>query len=403
MRTAYRCRAYPDAEHEQVLTRTFGCVRVVWNRTLAERHRLYLAEGKSLSYAASDAALTAMKKDPDLAFLSEVSSVPLQQALRHQHKAFSAFFDKRARYPRFKSRRSRQSAHYTRSAFSMRGCELRLAKTSAPLRFVWSWPDVDVTSLNPTMVVVSREPDGRWYVTFAIDADAPKPLEPAGHAVGVDLGVKDFAVTSDEERIANPRHLERKARNLARYQRRLARCRKSSANRAKAKAKVARANRKVRDARRDFLHRASTRLVRDSDVIVIEDLVVKNMVRNHKLAKAISDCGWGEFRRQLAYKCERAGRDLIVINRWYPSSKTCSACGHLLAELSLSTRHWTCPSCGSRHDRDVNAAKNILAAGQAVTACGAGVRHSGTSRVRSAVKQEPQPATAGIPVFQGGE
>jgi len=126
-------------------------------------------------------------------------------------------------------------------------------------------------------------------------------------------------------------------------------------------------------------------------------------VRNRKLAKAISDCGWGEFRRQLALKCERAGRDLIVINRWYPSSKTCSACGHLLAELSLSTRHWTCPSCGSRHDRDINAAKNILAAGQAVTACGAGVRHSGTSRVRPAVKQEPQLVTAGIPVLQGGE
>jgi putative transposase len=138
-------------------------------------------------------------------------------------------------------------------------------------------------------------------------------------------------------------------------------------------------------------------------VIVVEDLVVKNMVRNRKLAKAISDCGWGEFRRQLARKCERAGRDLIVINRWYPSSKTCSACGHLLAELSLSTRHWTCPSCGSRHNRDINAAKNILAAGQAVTACGAGIRHSGTSRVRSAVKQEPQSATAGIPVLQGGE
>ena len=403
VRMAYRCRAYPDAEHQQVLTRTFGCVRVVWNRTLAERHRLYHAEGKSLSYAASDAALTAMKKDPDLAFLSEVSSVPLQQALRHQHKAFSAFFDKRVRYPRFKSRRSRQSAHYTRSAFSMRGGELRLAKTSVPLRFIWSWPDLDVASLNPTMVVVSREPDGRWYVTFAIDADAPEPLEPAGHAVGVDLGVKDFAVTSDGGRIANPRHLERKARNLARYQRRLARCRKGSANRAKARAKVARANRKVRDARRDFLHRAGTRLVRDNDMIVIEDLAVKNMVRNRKLARAISDCGWDEFRRQLGHKCERAGRRLIVINRWYPSSKTCSACGHLLAELSLSTRHWTCPSCGSWHDRDINAAKNILAAGQAVTACGAGVRHSGTSRVRPAVKQEPQPATAGISVLQGGE
>jgi putative transposase len=144
-------------------------------------------------------------------------------------------------------------------------------------------------------------------------------------------------------------------------------------------------------------------LVRGNDVIVIEDLAVKNMVRNRRLARAISDCGWGEFRRPLEYTCERAGRELVVLGRSYPSSKTCSACGHLLAELSLSTRHWACPSCGTRHDRDVNAAKNILAAGQAVTACGAGVRHSGSSRVRLAVKQEAQPATAGIPVLQGEE
>jgi putative transposase len=332
-----------------------------------------------------------------------VSSVPLQQALRHQHAAFGAFFAKRARYPRFKSRHARQCAHYTRSAFTMRGGVLRLAKTNGPLRFVWSWPEVDITALNPTMVVVSRDPDGRSYVTFAIDTQLPEPLPATGRAVGVDLGVKDFAVTSGGEKIANPRHLERKARNLARYQRRLARCQKGSANRTKAKAKVARAHRKVRDARGDFLHHVSTRLVRGNDVIVIEDLAVTNMIRNRHLARVISDCGWGEFRRQLEYKCQRYGRQLVVIDRWYPSSKTCSACGHLLATLSLGTRHWTCPSCGARHDRDVNAAKNILAAGQAVTACGADVRHSGTSRVQSAVKQEPRPVTAGIPVPQGGE
>jgi putative transposase len=325
VRTAYRCRAYPDQTQQAVLNRTFGCVRVVWNRSLAERYRRYHAEGTSLSYAASGAALTAMKKDPDLAFLN-VSSVPLQQALRHQHQAFSAFF-----------------------------------------------------------------------------AEPPEPWPETGRAVGVDLGVQDFAVTSEGEKIANPRHLERKARNLARYQRRLARCQNGSANRAKARAKVARAHRKVRNARRDFLHRASTRLVRGNDIVVIEDLAVKNMVRNRHLARVISDCGWAEFRRQLEYKCAWYRRQLVVIDRWYPSSKICSACGHLLAELSLSIRTWQCPSCGTRHDRDINAAKNILAAGQAVTACGADVRHSGTSRVQSAVKQEPQPVTAGIPIPQGGE
>ena len=272
VRTAYRCRAYPDQSQQQVLNRTFGCVRVVWNQTLAARHARWQAERASTSYAQTDAALTLMKKDPGLAFLSEVSSVPLQQVLRHQHQAFTAFFGKRARYPRFKSRRGRQSAHYTRSAFTMRAGELRLAKTAGSLRFTWSWPDVDVAALDPTMVVVSRDPDGRWYVTFAVDTHAPEPLEPAGHAVGVDLGVTDLVVTSDGEKIANPRHLARKARHLARYQRRLARCRKGSANRAKAAAKVARAHRKVRDARRDYLHRTSTRLVHENDVIVIEDL-----------------------------------------------------------------------------------------------------------------------------------
>ena len=386
-----------------MLNRTFGCVRVVWNRTLAARHARWQADRTSTSYVQTDAALTLMKKDPGLAFLSEVSCVPLQQVLRHQHQAFTAFFARRARYPRFKSRRGRQCAHYTRSAFTLRGGDLRLAKTPGPLRFTWSWAEVDVAALDPTMVVISREPDGRWYVTFAVDTCAPEPVAPAGHSVGVDLGVTDLAVTSDGEKIANPRHLARKARNLARYQRRLARCRKGSANRAKAAAKVARAHRKVRDARRDHLHRASTRLVRSADLIVIEDLNVSGMVRNRRLARAISDCGWGEFRRQLAYKCKRYGRDLVVIDRWYPSSKTCSACGHLLAGLSLGTRQWTCPSCSARHDRDLNAATNILAAGQAVTACGAGIRHPGTSRMRPAVKQEPRPATAGIPVRQGGE
>jgi putative transposase len=388
---------------QQVLARTFGCVRVVWNRTLATRHARYAAEHKSTSYAQTDRALTAMKHDAGLAFLNEVSSVPLQQALRHQHAAFQAFFGRRARYPRFKSRHSRQSAHYTRSAFTMRGGILRLAKMDGPLEFVWSWPDVDLATLDPTMVIVSREPDGRWYVTFAVDDSFPQSLPETAHAVGVDLGVKDFAVTSDGERITDPHHLERKARNLARYQRRLARCQRGSANRAKAKAKVACAHRKVRNARRDFLHRTSTHLVRENGMIVIEDLAVSNMVRNRHLARVISDCGWGEFRCQLEYKCERYRRQLVVIDRWYPSSKTCSACGNLLAELSLKTRTWQCPSCGTRHDRDVNAARNILAAGQAVTACGADVRHSGTSRVQSAVKQERPPVTAGIPVLQGGE
>ncbi|WP_112261832.1 RNA-guided endonuclease InsQ/TnpB family protein [Lentzea terrae] len=350
MRTAYRCRAYPTPEQAEVLNRTFGCVRLVWNKTLSERNHRYRIAGARTSYRKTDAALTEWKRSEELAFLSEVSCVPLQQTLRHQHAAFQNFLSGRSHYRRFKSRTGRQSAHYTRSAFRMRNGTVTLAKTDAPLRFTWSFGDIAAATLDPTMVIVSREPDGRWYVTFAVDVDTPAPVAPARHAVGVDLGLTDFLVTSDEVRVANPRHLTRKARNLARYQRRLARCRPGSNNRRKAKVKVAGAHRKARNARQDFLHRTSATLVRAADV--------------------------------------------IVIDRWYPSSKTCSTCGHLLAELQLSTRHWTCPGCRTRHDRDLNAAKNILAAGRAVArgdsgdACGADVRRQGPSLPQSAVKQE---------------
>jgi putative transposase len=398
VRTAYKCRAYPDPEQASVLNRTFGCVRVVWNPTLAWRQARYRAEQAETNYGQASAYLTAMKATEELGWLNEVSSVPLQQAIRHQQAAFASFFAGRARYPRYRSRTGRQCAEYTRSGFRYRDGQLLLAKTSTPLAFAWSWPDIDPASLAPSTVTVSRDPCGRWYASFAVEVPEPAPLPAAGAVVGVDLGIKDFAVTSDGKKIRSPRSLARRERSLARYQRRLARCQKGSANRAKARAKVARAHRKVRASRADFLHRTSARLVRDYDAIVIEDLAVKNMVRNRSLAKAISDSGWGTFRRMLEYKAARAGRQLIVTGRFYPSSKTCSACGHLLAELPLSTRAWHCPSCGTRHDRDVNAAKNILAAGLAVSACGADVRHPGLPRVRSAVKQEPRPARAGIPV-----
>jgi putative transposase len=329
--------------------------------------------------------------------------VPLQQALRHQHTAFQAFFAKRARYPRLKSRNGRQSATYTRSAFRMKAGRLWLAKASEPLPLVWTWPDVDLATLDPTSVTVSRDPAGRWFVTFQADVPDLTPQSPGLPAIGVDLGLKDFAVLSSGVRIAHPKHIERHQRRLKRYQRRLARCQKGSANRAKAKRKVSRQHARVADARRDFLHKASTDLVQRFSVIAIEDLNVSGMVRNRSLARAISCTGWAEFRRQLQYKAERYGRTVAVVNRWYPSSKTCSACGHLLVSLSLGTRQWACPGCGTLHDRDINAAKNILsAAGLAADACGPDVRHGGATPVQSAVKQETRPARAGISRLHAG-
>jgi putative transposase len=193
-----------------------------------------------------------MKATEELTWLNEVSCVPLQQAIRHQQAACAAFFAKRARYPRFKSRNGRQCAEYTRSGFRWRDGRLYLAKMGTPLAFTWSWPGIDPAAIDPTTVTVSRDPCGRWYVAFAVDLPEPGQLPATGRAVGLDLGVKVFAATSDEQRIPNPRHLERRAKNLARYQRRMARCQSGSANRAKAKAKAARAHRKVRAARTDF-------------------------------------------------------------------------------------------------------------------------------------------------------
>ncbi|WP_017609233.1 RNA-guided endonuclease InsQ/TnpB family protein [Nocardiopsis xinjiangensis] len=430
-RTAYKCRAYPDPEQAAQLGRTFGCVRLVWNKTLSARQDAYRQRGEKTSYKATDAALTGWKRGQDLAFLSEVSSVPLQQTLRHQHTAFANFFAGRAKYPRFKSRNGRQSAHYTRSAFRIRGGGLVLAKQTRPLPVAWSWPETDPAALNPTTVTVSREADGRWYVTFAVETEDPEPAPEAGSEVGIDLGVKDFATLSTGEKIANPRHLHRKAHRLQRYQRMMARKQRGSHNRRKAKRKVAAAHRKVRHARQDFLHKATARLVREHDVIAIEDLNIRgmtasargtmeepgrNVAQKRGLNRSVLDAGLGEFRRQLEYKAARAGRTVAVVDRWFASSKTCSECGYVLAELSLGTRFWTCPSCRTRHDRDVNAAKNILAAGRAAAreeisgeagpplcdtggahtvGAGADIRRHGFVLPRSAVKQETGLVRAG--------
>ena len=276
---------------------------------------------------------------------------------------------------------------------------------SGPLQFVWSWPDADVTVLDPAMVIVCREPDGRWYVTFTVDTARPRSRCPRPAVrVGVDLGVTDFAVTSDGERIANPRHLARRAQNLARYQRRMARCQKGSATRPGPRRRSPAPTARSATPARDFLHRASTALVRRNDVIVIEDLErLRTWSRTGTWPAPSRTAGGASSAASSSTSASGTGETWSCIDRWYPSSKTCSACGHLLAELSLSIRHWRCPSCGTRHDRDINAAKNILAAGLAVSACGGDVRHSGSSRVRSPVKQEPRPARAGIPVPQGGE
>ncbi|KPI00206.1 transposase, IS605 OrfB family [Actinobacteria bacterium OK006] len=331
--------------------------------------------------------LTAWKKTEELAFLNEVSSVPLQQALRHLQGAFANFFSKRAKYPRFKSKRkSRASAEYTSSAFTFRDGRLKLAKMAGLLDIVWSRPLPEGSV--PTTVTVSRDAAGRWFVSMLCDDPTVKPLAATDAAVGIDVGLDHLLALSTGEKIANPRHERRDRARLATAQRNCARKEKGSANREKARRKVARIHARITDRRRDGLHKLTTRLVRENQTLVIEDLAVRNMVRNRRLARAISDAAWAEFRGLLEYKAAWYGRDVVVVDRFFPSSKLCSHCGALQDRMPLNVRTWTC-DCGTVHDRDVNAAKNLLAAGLAVSVCGAGVRpQRRTPGGQSATKQK---------------
>lgn len=396
VKRAFKYRFYPTEEQAAELLRTFGCVRLVYNKALAERTRAWYCEQRRISYAQSSAALTRWKKTEDLAFLAEVSSVPLQQALRHLQAAFAHFFAKRARYPRFKSKKkSRASAEYTRSGFTWRDGRLRLAKMTDPLDIRWSRPLPE--GARPSTVTVSRDAAGRWFVALLCeDTIAAAPATDA--AVGVDAGITSLVTLSTGEKVTNPRHERRDRVRLARAQREHARKQKGSANREKARRKVAKVHARITDRRKDFLHKLTTRLVRENQTVVIEDLTVRNLLKNGRLARAVSDAAWTELRSMLEYKCAWYGRELVVIDRWFPGSKLCSACGTVAAKLPLNVRTWRC-GCGARHDRDVNAAINIRAAGLAASACGDGVRpQRESSRTRrSSAKQETQRATAGIP------
>ncbi len=368
---AYRYRCYPTPDQEATLAHTFGCTRYVYNWALRLRTDAYYQRHERLGYVDLSAALTILKQQPDTGWLAEVSSVPLQQALRHLDRAFRNLFDGRAKYPTFKMKRGRQAATYASSAFrwDAETRALTLAKLDAPLDIHWS-PSFTGT---PTTATISRDTAGRYFVSFLVEEEIGV-LPTIDATVGVDVGLSDVAALSTGEKISNPRHLKRSERRLKRAQRDLARKREGSKNWEKARRRVARIHAKIADQRRDGLHKLTTRLIRENQVICVESLAVKDMVRNHTLAKAISDAGWGELVRQLEYKAAWYGRTLVTIDRWYPSSKRCHACGHVLDALPLEVRQWRCPECGVRHDRDVNAAKNIAAVGHTVLASGESVR-----------------------------
>ena len=366
---AYKYRFYPTAEQKEQLAQTFGCCRFVYNWGLSMRKTAYKEQGEKLSYYSLAAMLPALKQE--YPWLAEVSSVPLQQALRHLDRAFVNFFEGRAQYPTFKKKGHEQSATYAANAFTWDGEHLTLAKMDDPLNIRFHRPLPDGS--KPSSVTISKDSAHRYFVSFLIEEDIT-PLPVTAKIVGLDVGIKSMVVTSDGYTYDNPKFFAKAEKKLAKAQRRLARKKVGSKNRSKARLKVARIHTRIADRRRDYQHKLSTQIVHENQVICFETLSVKNMVKNHSLAKAISDVGWGEFVRQLEYKAHWYGRSLVKIDRFYPSSKTCSACGHVLESLTLDVREWICPECGVCHDRDINAAKNILTEGLSVAACGGSVR-----------------------------
>jgi len=396
MKRAYRYRFYPTPEQAQHLAQTFGCVRFVYNWALHQRKRAYFDQGVKLSTKDLSAASTALKKEEGTAWLKQVSSVPLQQALRHLDSAYTNFFEGRAAYPTFKKKHHEQSATYTDNAFTLKGDKLTLAKQHDPLRIVWSRPLPD--GAKPSSVTVSKDRSGRYFVSLVVEEDM-HPLPAVDQQVGLDVGLKSMVVLSTGEPIDNPKYYAQDEQKLAKAQRTQAKKQKGSRNREKARQKVARIHARIADKRRDYQHKLSTRIIRENQTVCVESLAVKQMLKNHCLAKAISDVGWGEFTRQLEYKARWYGRTLIKIDRFYPSSKTCSACGHILEALTLDVREWTCPKCGVCHDRDINAACNILAVGLTASVCGGRVRPVDSKEVQATpVETETSLVRVGNPV-----
>ena len=384
MQLRYTFRLYPAPGQCQALARAFGCARVAYNDTIAARREAWGDGQRRLSDAEVSKRLTESKKTPERAWLAEVSSVVLQQAIAEANSAhrnwLASLSGKRKGptlgAPRFRSRRdNRQAIRFTKNArFAITtGGKLRLPKIGDVL-VTWSR---DLPA-DPSSVTVILDAAGRYHASFVVQVDDAL-LPPVETEAGIDLGLASFAVCSNGRVIDNPRFLRNAEKRLKRAQQALSRKEKGSNNRKKAVRTVARAHAKVADARKDFLHKTSTTIIRENQAVYVEDLCVKGLART-KLAKSVHDAGWGLFLRLLQEKAARYGRTFAKVDRWFPSSQVCSACGIKDGPKPLSVREWTCPHCGTRHDRDLNAARNILlegrrtAAGRAASACGEDVR-----------------------------
>lgn len=364
MLTAARIRIYPTAKQEEALAKAFGCARWLWNNSLAETQKVYKETGKGLGQFALNARLPTLKKEYE--WLAETHSQVLQSVSLNMSRAFVNFFERRTKYPNFKSKHGKQSIQYPQGVKIVGGCKIFLPKIGHVKAVVHR----EIVGKIKT-VTVSRNQSGHYYASVLTETDAAMPAASFdGKIIGIDVGLTHLAVTSDGSKFDNPRHLERAAKNLKRKQQKLSRKVKGSNTRNKARILVAKAHEHTANARKDWLHKLSRRLVDENQVIAVEDLHVKGMMKNHCLANAIGDVGWGMFTGFLEYKAARAGKGFIKVNRYFPSSKTCSCCMHVQSSMTLNIRSWRCDKCGILHDRDINAAKNIRLEAQRMIAAG---------------------------------